>query len=109
MWHICAHYINLSGAALALIVCGFAHVYLKTGINKRRKGGADMSTMELRTKGAAAPVSDPMAEATGSGWVSLNTRQRCDEASEFERELVTHCRSRRRGVCALADLPGLSC
>jgi hypothetical protein len=33
----CTNYINLSGAGLALILGGFAHVYLKTGINKLGK------------------------------------------------------------------------
>src|SRR5262249_9202262 len=63
-----------------------------------------MSTMELRTKGAAAPVSDPMAEATGSGWVSLNTRQRCDEASEFERELSKRIVAQDDAVFALSQI-----
>jgi hypothetical protein len=105
MWHICAHYINLSGAALALILGDFAHVYLKTSINKRRKGGADMSMMELRRNGAAAPLSDSMAEATGSGWVSLNTRQRCDEACEFERELFKRIVAQDDAVFALSQRP----
>src|SRR5262245_27189933 len=104
MWHICANYINLSGAAIALILGGFAHVYLKTGINKRRKGGADMSTMELRTKMASAPLSDPMADATGSGWVSLNTRQRCNEASDFERELFKRIVAQDDAVFALSQI-----
>ena len=36
---MCANYINLSGAALALILGGFAYVYLKTSINRRGKEG----------------------------------------------------------------------
>jgi ATP-dependent Clp protease ATP-binding subunit ClpA len=63
-----------------------------------------MSTMELRTKGAAAPVSDPMAEATGNGWVSLNTRQRCDEACEFERELFKRIVAQDDAVFALSQI-----
>src|SRR5215475_7045786 len=104
MWHICANYINLSGASVALIVGGFEYGYLKTSINRRRKGGADMSTTELRTTRATAGVSDSLAEATGSGWVSLNTRQRCHEASEFERELFKRIVAQDDAVFALSQL-----
>src|SRR5215475_9315413 len=113
MWHKCANYINLSGAALALIVGDFAYVYLKTGINKRRKGGADMSLTEMRTelrmelrttRRAAAGVSDSMSEAPGSGWIALNTRQRCNEASEFEHELFKRIVAQDDAVFALSQI-----
>jgi ATP-dependent Clp protease ATP-binding subunit ClpB len=63
-----------------------------------------MSMMELRRNGAAAPLSDSMAEATGSGWVSLNTRQRCDEACEFERELFKRIVAQDDAVFALSQI-----
>lgn len=56
--------------------------------------------MELRTMGAAAGVGD----ATGAGWVSLNARRRCDEASEFEQELFKRIVAQDDAVLALSQI-----
>src|SRR5687767_12539931 len=104
MRQLCANYINLSGASLALILGGFAYVHLKTGINRRGKGGADMSTTELRTIMSTTGVSDSVSEAMESGWISLNARQRCNEASEFERELFKRIVAQDDAVFALSQI-----
>lgn len=63
-----------------------------------------MSTMELRTTRAVTGVGDSTAEATGSGWISLNTRQRCNESSEFERELFKRIVAQDDAVFALSQI-----
>ncbi len=59
-----------------------------------------MSTMELKTMRAAAGMGD----ATGADWVSLNARQRCDEASEFEQELFKRIVAQDDAVMALSQI-----
>jgi len=63
-----------------------------------------MSMMELKTMRAAAGINDPMTGAAGTDWVSLNTRQRCDEASEFERELFNRIVAQSDAVLALSHI-----
>jgi len=63
-----------------------------------------MSMREPKTMGAAAGIGDPMIGTTGSGWVSLNARQRCDEASEFEQELFRRIVAQDDAVLALSQI-----
>src|SRR5215468_5327498 len=63
-----------------------------------------MSMRELKTMRAVAGVGDPMVGTTGSGWVSLNVRQRCDEASEFEQELFRRIVAQDDAVLALSQI-----
>src|SRR5262249_35038781 len=64
--------------------------------------------MKLRQKGVVAGVSDPIARPAESGqessWISLNARRRCDEASEFERELFRRIVAQDDAVLALSQI-----
>ncbi|MGE0127352.1 MAG: AAA family ATPase [Blastocatellales bacterium] len=60
-----------------------------------------MSTMELKTMRAAAGAD---GQVTETGWVSLNARQRCDEASEFEQELFKRIVAQDDAVLALSQI-----
>src|SRR4030095_4553341 len=63
-----------------------------------------MSMREAKSMGAAAGAGDPMTGATGSGWVSLNARQRCEEASDFEQELFRRIVAQDDAVLALSQI-----
>jgi ATP-dependent Clp protease ATP-binding subunit ClpA len=63
-----------------------------------------MSMGELKTMSAAAGIVDSMTGATGSGWVSLNARQRCDEACDFEQELFRRIVAQDDAVLALSQI-----
>jgi ATP-dependent Clp protease ATP-binding subunit ClpB len=63
-----------------------------------------MSMGELKTMSAAAGIGDSMTGATGSGWVSLNARQRCDEACDFEQELFRRIVAQDDAVLALSQI-----
>lgn len=59
-----------------------------------------MSTMELKTMRVAAGNGG----APGAGWVSLNARRRCGEASEFEREMFKRIVAQDDAVLALSQI-----
>jgi ATP-dependent Clp protease ATP-binding subunit ClpA len=59
-----------------------------------------MSMMELRSMRVAGGISD----APGAGWVSLNARRRCDEASEFEHEMFKRIVAQDDAVLALSQI-----
>jgi ATP-dependent Clp protease ATP-binding subunit ClpB len=63
-----------------------------------------MSRRELKTMGAAAGIGDHMDEAAANGWVSLNARERCEEAAEFERELFRRIVAQDDAVMALSQI-----
>jgi ATP-dependent Clp protease ATP-binding subunit ClpB len=63
-----------------------------------------MPTRELRAMRAAADVSDQVAKAIGRGWALLNAKQRCEEASEFERELFKRIVAQDDAVFALSQI-----
>ncbi|HKQ73712.1 MAG TPA: AAA family ATPase [Blastocatellia bacterium] len=63
-----------------------------------------MSMGKLKTMSAIAGIGDPMTGAAGSGWVSLNARQRCDEASDFEQELFRRIVAQDDAVLALSQI-----
>ena len=63
-----------------------------------------MSMMEPKSMRAAAGLNDPMTGVAGTDWVSLNTRQRCDEASEFEQELFRRIVAQHDAVQALSHI-----
>src|SRR5215510_15655580 len=63
-----------------------------------------MSRREPKTMGAAAGIGDHMDGAAANGWVSLNARERCEEASEFERELFRRIVAQDDAVMALSQI-----
>ncbi len=78
-------------------------LYLKTEIHNSERG-ADMSMREMITATSAAGAGDQASDAIGSGWVSLNARERCDEAREFERELFKRIVAQDDAVLALSQI-----
>src|SRR5262245_43007373 len=63
-----------------------------------------MSSGERKTMSASAGIGDQMTVAKGSGWVSLNARQRCDEACDFEQELFRRIVAQDDAVFALSQI-----
>jgi ATP-dependent Clp protease ATP-binding subunit ClpA len=60
--------------------------------------------MELKSRGAAAGISDATTQATDAQWVDLNAAERCDEACEFEHELFKRIVAQDDAVKALSQI-----